>query len=359
MYLEDATVKTCVDLMAAMSPIIIFLNSLVISSVVVFNKLRSSQDLLLANQAVCDLLVGVVTIPCIFAWMHSGSSFTDKHTSVYACIGICVSLILPLVGVLISILIITTDRYIAIVFPYTFVLHGKSIMRACMVAMWSYVLVISGIPFVWHNKHSTHSFHYILPYLYVQIFIVLMGTLSIVVSICMNVHIVYVLNKLQKTYRYTAKEQQWPSQSKWRVSMTIYVLNLALWLPHVVSGSIAQHTKDVTALRSVVVFFVLSVSSSLMNPLVYAKLKKSYRNAYLLLVTCPPWRWGTLRHRRLSDDQGAVWTHHPRHHPHHHSGKHTATAAVDAASVKKTAESDSDYSACGCNIYHSVSRHAF
>ena len=296
-YLRDTTVEACVDLMAVLSLLIIFLNSLVIFSVLIFNKLRSSQDLLLANQAVCDLLVGVVTIPCVFLWLHSGRRILALN-NMYFCIGVCVSLLLPLLGVLISMFIMTLDRYIAIVFPYAFVLHGKRIMRTCIGVMWTYVLTISAIPFVWHNEHTQHSFHYILPYMYVQIFLYLIGALCILLSVCMNIHILYVLNNVKK---YDKSSEHGPSNSKWRASMTIYALNLALWLPQIISGSIAQHTKDVPALRSVVVCFTVSVFSSVINPLVYAKLKKSYRNAYIALVTTPPWKWSKLRHRRLSD----------------------------------------------------------
>ena len=177
-------------------------------------------------------------------------------------------------------------------------------MQVGIATMWLCMFVLCGIPFFWNNWDDWHNqrlyrctLFEILPVDYMRINAYILA-LPIVVSVYMNIHIVYTVKKAA-----TVQQQHKQNQNlKWYVSVVIYVFNFALWLPLLVSLSVANQRNSSAALLSFVVCLSVSLSSSTMNPLLYAALKDSYRYTFKLVLKTPPWKWRSIRHRSILQD---------------------------------------------------------
>ena len=113
---------------------IFLLNAPIIISIVVFRKLHTKQDLLIANQAVSDLLVGIISIPLLLLHM---SIVGDK----YGCIGVLMANHFPYLGSLSNLLILAVDRYVAVTHPFSYVNYTRCDTLKVIFGVWIFSIL--------------------------------------------------------------------------------------------------------------------------------------------------------------------------------------------------------------------------
>lgn len=129
-------------------------NGLVILSIIKFRKLRSNMNMLIGNLAISDLLVGLVLLPSdmladIFEW---------KATNKYVCLGIFAIFVLTLGSSCSNLLLISIERFIAIVYPVKkTVLLTKRKMFFVMSMAWILPFINSTLPLYGINTYSKSS----------------------------------------------------------------------------------------------------------------------------------------------------------------------------------------------------------
>ena len=91
------------------------------------------------------------------------------------------------------------------------------------------------------------------------------------------------------------------------IVMIIYVFFILAWMPFLISRLVGHHLAHSKELLGVIKTYSLLflLSNSLVNPIIYLKVRPHFRKAFRLLMHTSPHRWHTLTHDRLGS--GRYW----------------------------------------------------
>ena len=299
--------------LSVLSPVIVILNLPIILSVVIFHKLHTKQDFLLANQAVCDLVVGAVSAPCLIALIHSDTSeiHFDKHT----CVAVLAGYVMPHLTSWNNLLLLTLDRYVAVVHPFKYTDYSRSAALRAIYAVWAINLAWILVPFAWNTEHHSDNFchiHNIYPKPY--IFILILDLVAcLVVPILLNARIGCVIYKVKTRMAHAIvhvvskadchRPSSAANKRSWQLTLVTYSLFFVFLAPHVTIGLLqAAHTStSVVLYEAGLAASLLLISNSGLNALVFLFLKNNLRESTVLLLTFPPWRWRQLSHYSFDD----------------------------------------------------------
>ena len=130
---------------------IVLVNSVVFYLFIKEKVLRTTSNYPLFSLAVCDFICGFVVIP-LFTTIHFTSLVESLEAKFY--LGFLVTVLHNFVAIatVYHIVVVTAERYIAIIFPLKHRVIRKKCIQKVLVIVWSCSLMISLIPYTWIDK---------------------------------------------------------------------------------------------------------------------------------------------------------------------------------------------------------------
>ena len=280
---------TIVSIMSLWVIPIIVTNMLVIAAVCRFRRLQTRTNIFALNLAIADLLVGLV-IPLDAAFYLSESLNSNK----YACLTRYMLFAVSLGSSVYSLLLISAERFIAIIHP----LHYYRILTRRRVAMliangWVYVTIVSLLPIFGWNKWNDDILEcdymkiFPMPYIYMIYF---SCALPLFLNLVLYVVVMQVAWKqIQKVRELEARFHQKATSTREVTSVKTMAFVLGIfflcWLPYLVAGPL--HLAHVSHSRTARNFTIcLGMFNSCVNGIIYGLRNKDFRNAYRALLGC-------------------------------------------------------------------------
>ncbi|XP_059173768.1 adenosine receptor A2b-like [Physella acuta] len=292
-------------LIALYIPLIIVINTLVFWGIALYPGFNHSNNIFLLCLSVYDFLVGAFAMPIyLIRYFNLEAVDGNKHM----CMLRFFSLTLSLLGSLYSLLIITIDRYLSIIFP----LRYKNWITAerakkMVVAFCIFNAFQASIPMMGWNYYDYRVplqdrcvFFHVLHKVYTKVLVFLLGLMCVIISSILNIHIGIIVMRQVKSF---AKESSvWTSDqirsfrsriNSIKVTIALNVLYIVLWAPFFLDSPMKLYNvlskRDSAILRYVSLLMVYS--SSIYNGMIYATMRKEFRQVYWIMLTNPPWRW--------------------------------------------------------------------
>jgi hypothetical protein len=127
---------------------ILFGNSLILFSIARFRRLRTRMNILVANLSVSDFLVGLIMIPYDISFVM----VEDLRQNKWTCLLRETFQILFLGSSVLNLLLISVERYLAILFPLAHV-HRRSRkwLALLILASWLFAILVSILPLLGVN----------------------------------------------------------------------------------------------------------------------------------------------------------------------------------------------------------------
>ena len=131
-------------LYALIFPIALLGNSLVLYVVFKRQSMRSVLNLLIVNMAIADLLVTVFIMPYSVAYLFVGLEWFSGIFGLILCKTIHFSLTASIAGSVITLIVITVDRFVSIVFVWKTCLNLRT-SKVSLVVIWLIAIAIMGL----------------------------------------------------------------------------------------------------------------------------------------------------------------------------------------------------------------------
>ncbi|XP_059173772.1 adenosine receptor A3-like [Physella acuta] len=315
-YLKDDSVLLTQKIFLAVSavyvPLITLSNSLVVFGMILYPGFYNSNNILLLSLSVADLLMGIYCLP-LYMLSYIDSTKAMLFSKQSTCLIFLTSPVLTAGASLLSLLFITLDRYLAIMWPmkYRQFITVERTMKGTII-MWVLIIALTLVPFFgWHNYNYDIRnvylrcyFYQTLPKYYVLMIVLAGGAPVLFVCTILYSQILVVVWSQVKAFEKQGIGKNDEQSIKLRnriktVKMTsmLMLMFIIMWLPFIVISPVTYFNvskRDVEIIRCV--SLILSFGNSLLNAPIYAIFREDYREVYrIMLVTCP-WRWrATLR----------------------------------------------------------------
>lgn len=311
-YLSSAEKSILVDrinmgiafILIIISPIIIFVNALVVLSVVIFRNLRQHTNYLLCSLAFADLLVGTITCPLHIAF------YLGPRTLYYnriACLIWLGSVILGCGASLCNLLLIAVDRFIAVAIPF-FHFKLKNFRRKylILIALWTFALLLSVLPLLGWNQFEENKkcdFDTTLPkeYVYLVAYGVVGGCILLSSGLYLKIFlIIWHRSNNDARRRSSFKCGNKASGFQREVTFTkitafVFLVFIVFWAPYFFVFPLKYSSLRHDVLESVNnLALLLAFTNSMINPLVYVYVRPDFKIAFKLLLTTPVTKWPSL-----------------------------------------------------------------
>ncbi|XP_017563149.1 trace amine-associated receptor 6-like [Pygocentrus nattereri] len=284
--------------LSCVSVFTVFLNLLVIISILHFKQLHSPTNLLILSLAVADLLVGLIVMPVKIMELIDSCWYLGRIAcSIFSIInGLSVS------ASLCSLIIIAVDRYIAISDPLLYSMRiTASKMSVGIILGWSFCLLYM-IIFLYFNDHLLQSqmstkcdgeCSMLVKYSWVIIDLVICFLAPCSVILVLYSIIFKVARRQAKAVTAVTNGTSFKRGAKGLLSaetkaaktlgMVIFVY-LACWIPFYLSSLTVESVTSFSIVWSV--FGWLSYMNSAVNPLIYAIFYPWFRASAKYIVSC-------------------------------------------------------------------------
>ncbi|XP_059142593.1 adenosine receptor A2b-like [Physella acuta] len=305
-------------------PIIVFSNILIFFGILLYPGFYNSNNIFLLSLAIFDFLLGFVALP-ILVMTRVPSLNSVIAGNKYLCLFKSASIGFSASGSLYSLLIISVDRYLAILFPLKYKTWVTTERAVKVVAgLWVYTLFRVSLPALgWNTYNSTEprlsmrcEMTKSLPSLYITIFISYPGQVLLLISTLINIHITVIVYrqiksfKMEKSVWTTEQIQTFDARiSSIKITLVLTVLFIILWVPfylvlplklnNVISKKTAEIMRTATG--------ICSFANSMVNAPIYAAMRSEYRNVYRVMITTVPWRWKPEL-KKLHRDQSSAYS---------------------------------------------------
>ena len=309
--------------LCAFAPFIIFGSGLIITSTIVFRKLRTRHHVLLFCLACDDLMFGLWTIPmwAMTYFEHTRPYLVEKGP----CILVTILKLTKLIVNFSIINLINIDRFISIQFPLRYYnIVTKYRLAAAILIAWI-TSIIPSIPIIWDNKYDETVGHLHIskrscdPYTVLKPYYLywFLGSIWMCVFICFCLNLaVWITAKShwKKIDRQMSRhrsmspknvEAQVAKRARNKVASILFTLYAVLWMPY----NIVAIIRSTYLLDKYPVELEIAKSLTLLlcfiNPVicapVYAFVRKQNYNAYSLLLKTKITEWKSLKYHSLSD----------------------------------------------------------
>lgn len=292
---------TLTVLYAIIFPIALLGNSLVLYVVFQRQSMRSVLNLLIVNMAIADLLVTVFIMPYSVSYLFVGLQWFGGIFGLILCKTVHFSLTASIAGSVITLIVITVDRFVSIVFVWKRCLNLRT-SKVALVVIWVVSIAIMGL----HLEVYTVSQLFIargddrfycypdwrrMPidfnkYFAVAIFVVLYATPLLLMGILYS-FIAHKLRKESLAESIGSGGDAKINKSKKRVIKMLITVTVAFavcWFPlHLLHYYIYFDYETYTCMSKLVVmlFFWLGHANSAINPILYVVFNKTFRRAFL------------------------------------------------------------------------------
>ena len=148
---QSGTNYTAIAQLISIATVIVIINSIVFYLFLKKKTLRTTPNYLLLSLAICDFFSGSTVIP-LFTIVIFTSLIQSQSTRFY--LGFLVTILHNFVALtsVYHIVIITAERYLAIIFPIKHRVLDQKIVSSVLALVWFFSLLISCIPFAWISK---------------------------------------------------------------------------------------------------------------------------------------------------------------------------------------------------------------
>ncbi|CAH3188344.1 unnamed protein product, partial [Porites evermanni] len=264
--------------------VIVLTNSLVFYLFAKRKSLRTPTNCLLLSLSLCDFMTGFIAIP-LFIIMGIGMqvwSFCFTFNNALA------------ISAAYHILLITLERYFAIMKPFVHrQLTKKSMMKIALV-VWLTSVVIGYMPYAWFWKkfidrisYQKIQFGYIT---FCLTFVFLVPCILIVVSQVRMFKIIAERGRCALTRRETSQQRAKQDKKCLTIFALMAFIYLACWLPWFVLSLCFSlwfpKSKETNAILDHLsqVFGIFRFVTSVVNPVLYTFFKRDFLNAFKTLV---------------------------------------------------------------------------
>ncbi|XP_078521592.1 glucose-dependent insulinotropic receptor-like [Lissotriton helveticus] len=276
--------------------------------VVLSKQLKKSQGknfIFIINLAAADLLVGLMCIVEALDDLYDGDFDSDLS---FCLLRLCLT-VTPCVSSMLTLLLISVDRYLAVVRPlYYWKIMNMKCVIVLLGGLWVMAFFVGHIPLIYpslqrDNYNGSCGLFYAAKndYLYILCFSIFLP--SLVSLICLHVavgKIAYIHHqRIQSTCVRSGPPFAYPpANSHFKAIRTVLIIIVCFtisWGPYYVVGLVQATCPscDMTELLRDPLFF-LGETNSLLNPLIYSFYCRDIRSYLSKFIICK-WREGSPR----------------------------------------------------------------
>ncbi|KAH9508928.1 hypothetical protein Btru_048317 [Bulinus truncatus] len=286
-----------------MTPFLLAVNGFFISGLVLYPSEEPTHTNFLFSLCFADLFPGLISIP-FSTTVHI--RFPEERS---LCMLWLSTVTAYMVGVFYSLLLLTIDRYIAVMTPE---LYRKWItldrVHVTLVFLWIGVFILTFSPLFNGNVAqkvllaNTHcDFFFVLPLHYLLYNVYASLAMCITMSLILNVHIIIQLRRTkyaEKNERYSVWGMEHTRCIQNHSASTIMtqimiVLYLLLWTPFA-SSVFYVYKNELTPFKIAVLIdatILIGFTSSLIKLPVFIYFRREYHAAFELMITTSPLEW--------------------------------------------------------------------
>ena len=276
--------------------VIVLTNSLVFYLFAKRKSLRTPTNCLLLSLSLCDFMTGFIAIPLFIIMGIGMQGMLDISLAALVQFGLFVVTFNNALAISAAyhILLITLERYFAIMKPFVHrQLTKKSMMKIALV-VWLTSVVIGYMPYAWFWKKFTDPISYQkIQFGYITFcltFVFLVPCILIVVSQVRMFKIIAERGRCALTRRETSQQRAKQDKKCLTIFALMAFIYLACWLPWFVLSLCcsfwfpkSQETRAILDNLSQV-FGIFRFVTSVVNPVLYTFFKRDFLNAFKTLV---------------------------------------------------------------------------
>ena len=284
-HLEDRYIHIIIEAIIIIPTL--FGNLLILVCIAKFRALRSRSNILIANLAVADFLVGAILIPFDIAgmvWQHLSRDkwFCLLELSLYTCL---------LGASVLNNFVISLERFFVICCPLWYARNFKRRLLYILVAtLWIVIAILSSLPFfgltrTWPFPTPCSSdFVYTLEY---KVLISLLVVSTLIASFILYGCVMKTaIGQLKKTLSSVENRHLRKYAKRTWLMITIFGVFTICWSPYVVLVTLTAfyHVKHLFRIRKWTT--MLGLFNSGLNWIVYGLMNRRFRKAFICILTC-------------------------------------------------------------------------
>ena len=270
-------------------PFIIVLDTLLITSITVFNIFHTPHYTLILGQVVSDLIFGIVSSLMNYLYHFDETNIIQNNT---VCTAAWVTYIILEHAGLYFYVFITIDRYVAIRYPFWYEEHESLRGTVKLVGVVFLLSFLAGGSFILcHIEDSKCSYYKVIPKEYFIIMFVEYNSIPIV-PLILNI-IIYKTAIKNKGPGSKKSSHLWSSV---KLAIYLYGIFIITWMPKNICIPMKYVFPDHQInVYLTAIFYTLYCAYPLLNAAVIVLVKRNFGKSFYLLLTTPPWAWRDQR----------------------------------------------------------------
>ena len=284
-HLEDRYVHVIIESIIIIPTI--FGNLLLLICIGKFRSLRSRSNILIANLAVADFLVGALLIPSDIAGMLlqdlSGDEFFCLvELSMYTCL---------LGASVLNNFVISLERFFVICCPLWYARNfRRKVLYFLVASLWIVIIIVSALPFFGLKRKwpfptpCSSDFVFTLEY---KVFISLLIVSTLIASFILYGCVMKTaVDQLKKTLSSVENRHVRKYAKRTWLMMAIFGVFVLCWSPYVILVTLTAfyHVKHLFRIRKWMT--LLGLFNSGLNWIVYGLMNRRFRKAFICILTC-------------------------------------------------------------------------
>ncbi|XP_059169231.1 adenosine receptor A1-like [Physella acuta] len=289
-------------------PLAVVGNLLVFFGILLYPGFYNNSNVILMAIAVFDFFMGAECLPMYIMCYVSPTKYIIANNR-HLCVLKLVSPLISYAGSLYCLMLLSVDRYLAIMFPFRY--HIWITYRRCVYITMTVICFIfstAALPLMgWNNynpaitdHHKKCYFYGTLPRFLLTYMFFIPNNAAIVISIVVNFHIGIVVFRQMRSFK--VESILWTHEQKRNFSarmssvkitlalMCLFILFTAPYLsvlPFKMFKVFPENTVEAIKMYTLIPLF----GNSIVNGCVYAVMKTEYRQVYLTMLATYPWNW--------------------------------------------------------------------
>lgn len=257
-------------ILSCTSFLIVAINAIVCVFVVTNIRLRTYTNGFLVSLAVSDILTGGLFFPVHLSGPDSPVASSEGYLIAFVLIS----------GVG-NICLVTWDRYIAVVKPFTYKKTVKCHFKKLIIVTWATALVISLLPLTWQTD-SNVVIHNVYLFCLMGFFVVIPYAAIFCAYIKISQSLKNHRKRIRKHSTISLSSKRMRSEAKvTKVLLAIVIIFVLSWLPIIYMTTVASVNRpDLSPVALQKVSLLTVALSSLANPLLYAFMKEDFRREF-------------------------------------------------------------------------------
>ncbi|CAL1533856.1 unnamed protein product, partial [Lymnaea stagnalis] len=255
-------------------------------------------NILLLSLCLADFLMGAYCIP-MYALSYLQSTREVVLGNKYFCLAWFSSIELAGAGSLISLLLISVDRYIAILCPlkYPTIVTEQRTIRVIVVA-WLLIVFVAFLPMMGLNKYDYSVMplnarcHYYTTLYTEYVVVASFGSIFFIIAVCCVLYAQILMASYRQVKTLRKRSVSSPSMHEWmehrvssvRVSTFLMLVFILLWLPYALVApfkyfrTFSQKKIEILKVATQLLFFGNSLVNALINGLYRKENRTVYKN---------------------------------------------------------------------------------